>query len=115
MEHTRWQKIDDIFKSALELPEAECDAFLERACAGDLELRHEVEMLIEADAQAGSFLEAPAVEAATRLLAEIRLPAEDGPPFPAGQTIGPYKTIREIGRGGMGTVYEAVRADDQYK
>jgi eukaryotic-like serine/threonine-protein kinase len=108
MDQARWRKIDALFKSALELSGAECSAFLERACAGDHELRHEVEMLIRSDAEASHFLEAPALEDAARLL------KGDEAASLTGQAIGPYKIIREIGHGGMGTVYLAMRADDQY-
>lgn len=109
MDQARWQKIDGIFKSALELSPAECAAYLERACAGDESLRHEVEMLIKSDAQASSFLNTPVIEDAARLLKDtedISL---------TGQSIGPYKIIRELGHGGMGTVYLAMRADDHYQ
>jgi serine/threonine protein kinase/tetratricopeptide (TPR) repeat protein len=109
MDRSLWQKIDDIFESALELPPAERAAFLDRACAGDEGLRSEVETLIKSDLQASGFLEAPALEAAAALL------KDDEAISLAGQTIGPYKIIREIGHGGMGTVYLAMRADDHYR
>ena len=108
MDQARWQKIDGILKSALELPAAECSAFLEQACAGDESLRHEVERLIKSDAEASSFLDTPVFEDAAGLLKEKEALSL------AGQSIGPYKIIREIGHGGMGTVYLAMRSDDHY-
>ncbi|MBA2731781.1 MAG: serine/threonine protein kinase, partial [Acidobacteria bacterium] len=108
IDQARWKKIDGIFKTALELSPAECAAFLEKACASDKELRHEVEMLIKSDAEASSFLDAPAIESAASLLKNNDVASL------AGQTIGSYKIIREIGHGGMATVYLAMRADDQY-
>ena len=108
MDRARWQKIDAVFKSALELPGSERDAFLDGVCARDEDLRREVEMLIEADAQADVFLEAPAIEAAGELLRNDLADSQ------VGQTVGPYKLVREIGRGGMGMVYLAERADEHY-
>ena len=59
-----------------------------------------------------SFLEAPATEFAAPLLGE---PAADIDRTESGLTIGAYRIVREIGRGGMGTVYLAERADNQYQ
>jgi len=65
-------------------------------------------------ADAGTFLESPAMEFAAPLLAH--LPAErDSTPPHAGAQIGPYRVLREIGHGGMGTVFLAERADNQYE
>ncbi len=99
MDRERWQKVDRIFESALGRPFGERAVFLGEACAGDEELRREVESLIAHD-RAGSFMEKPASEDAARLI------VKDGPPL-VGQTIGAYKILKTLGAGGMGEVYLA--------
>ena len=101
MDPERWRQIDTILKSAIELPSDERAAFVERACGGDDELRHEVESLIAHD-RGGGLLEGHAVEEATRLLAAGREGSL------AGKAVGPYRIVRRIGAGGMGEVHLAV-------
>ena len=64
----RWQEIDRIFAAALDREPADRAAFLDEACAGDKELRKEVESLLANDSQE-SFA-APALEEATRLISK---------------------------------------------
>lgn len=54
----RWRRVEDLFRGALELPQAEREAYLEAACDGDSELRREVEELLHSDAEAaeGDFI-----------------------------------------------------------
>ena len=101
-----WQRVKDIFDAAVELPPHERSAFLDRLCAGDTALRQEVESLLESDGQANSFIEDPAAAIPRDLLPEDEF---------AGRSFGAYRVIREIGRGGLGAVYLAARADDQYQ
>ncbi|MCA1615674.1 MAG: protein kinase [Acidobacteria bacterium] len=82
-EQTRWRRVKEIFHAAAGLDAAGRGAFLDEACAGDAELRREVESLLAADARGGSFLEAPAYEAAAELIVEAetvkqRAAATDG-------------------------------------
>src|SRR5512145_1806702 len=100
----RWQQVKHLFQSVVERETSERAAFLDQACAGDPDLRRELETLLASDERAENFLEAPAAKLRTDQ------PAES----PSGRRIGPYQIVREIGRGGMGAVYLAVRADDVY-
>jgi eukaryotic-like serine/threonine-protein kinase len=87
-------------------------AYVEHACYRDPELGAAVATML-AGAEAPSFLDAPALEFAAPLLAD--LPPEPDASVASGSQIGPYRLVREIGHGGMGTVYLAERADQQYQ
>src|SRR5438067_5099870 len=105
----RWKEIEAVFEEALDLPTNARTAFLEKSCNGDEELRREVESLLESHASAGSFID----ERTLFISNEDLKDKEEG--VPVGHLIGAYRTVREIGRGGMGAVYLAERADEQYK
>ena len=106
MDPARWRRIESILDLALDLPSAERSALLDESCAGDAALRAEVEAVLAADAQAGGFLVTPAGEYVPDLLADV-IEDEEGEPDLSGHQMGPYRLLREIGGGGMGTVYEA--------
>ncbi|HEY0514142.1 MAG TPA: serine/threonine-protein kinase [Thermoanaerobaculia bacterium] len=105
MEPGRWREIDRVFADVLERPAAEREGFLEAACAGDSELRRAVERLLAADEESNAtFLERPAGE----LLGLVPEAEESG-------RLGPYRLLRRLGGGGMGTVYLARREDEHYR
>jgi serine/threonine protein kinase len=97
----RWKRIDAVLQDALDLPPVDRPAFLDGACAGDSDLRREVESLLSAEQRAGDFIEAPAVEAAADLLAESARGIAEG------TYVSHYRVLSRIGAGGMGEVYRA--------
>jgi serine/threonine protein kinase/tetratricopeptide (TPR) repeat protein len=108
MSPDRWRRIDEIFQQAADLAAPDRDAFLVRECGSDLELRHEVESLLGYDGTPPSHLDDVIRTAAAKV-------ADEHSSSVAGQRIGPYELIRPIGKGGMGSVYLAVRADDTFR
>ncbi|HTY41403.1 MAG TPA: serine/threonine-protein kinase [Thermoanaerobaculia bacterium] len=101
----RWREVKGLFDRAMELPEAERAVFLDAERLRDPALAAEVARLLDAHAAAGEFLERPALD-------QVRLVA---PPEAAPERIGPWEIEREIGHGGMGTVYLAARSGDGFR
>ena len=95
----RWQRLKQLFGAALECALGEREAMLAGACEGDPELLAEVRKLLASHEGGGEFLDEPV--------------PDPGPSAP--ERIGPYRLLREVGHGGMGTVYLAERVDDEYR
>ncbi len=97
----RWKQVEELFHAALERDEAERAPFLDQACAGDDELRREVESLLVSAAAAGDVIEAQPQDVAAQLMTE-------GPsPLMIGRRFSRYRVISFLGAGGMGEVYLA--------
>ena len=106
MDKRRWEHLWQIFDDALERSPEDRGAFLATACAGDASMREEIDSLLASHENAGSFIGGAVASAAGDVVASSGMAR--------GQRIGAYEVIRPIGRGGMGEVYLAVRADDEY-
>jgi eukaryotic-like serine/threonine-protein kinase len=106
MDRERRARINAVFDAVVELPPGERTLYLLNHCGHDPELLGEVRALIVAHDRATGILDADPGKALDALLSE---------PVEARERIGPYRLIQLIGRGGMGVVYQAERADGQYR
>ncbi len=107
MDAARWSRIKPLLDGVLDRPTAERGAFLAEACPDDAALRAEVEALASAHDSAGTFLDDPLLGEAAASLAngDAVLP----------KSIGPYRVLGLLGRGGMGEVFLAERADGLFE
>ncbi len=107
MNSADWEKVKDLFALALEQPRERREDFLREACGEDAELLREVVSLLEAHDESRPVLERKDFGVAS--LFDATAPGYEGKEF------GHYKVIRELGRGGMGAVFLAERADGEFQ
>jgi len=100
-----WQRIQSIFLAAADLPAEERDYAVGVLCEGDIELFEEVHSLLAADNDSSVTIDSAIQGVAATIL---------DTPVLIGERLGAYRVVREIGRGGMGSVYLALRDDEEY-
>ncbi|MEO5560861.1 MAG: serine/threonine-protein kinase, partial [Dokdonella sp.] len=105
MQRERWNRLEQIFADALDMPENARSAFLDRACSNDAELRREIDQLLRAHDAPGVLDVAPHAAETPPL----------NPSLAAGTSLGAWRIDKIVGRGGMGEVYAASRADATFE
>ena len=100
----RWQQVKAVLDGVLACRLAERISYLDANCNGDSELRQEVESLLASEAEIGDFIEEP--------MFDLHLGREGEPA--EGQLIDVYRVVREVGRGGMGSVFLAEKAEGDF-
>ena len=105
----QWQEVKAVLAGALEIDPGQRPAYLERNCGTDPSLRQTVERLLVQERTDSGFLNTGALSS----VASVVFNEEETSWI--GRRVGPYQIIEQLGAGGMGEVYRAFRADDQYR
>ena len=103
-----WQKIETAIADAPDIPIERRGEWLAEFCGGDAKLKAEIESLLAFESESEGFLEKTVSPYTASIL-------NDNDADVAGKRFGVYRIVREIGRGGMGAVYLAERADGEYE
>lgn len=108
-----WKLIEQIFNSVIELPSDQRAAYLDEACKGNPAVRQKIEALVAAHFNSSVKL-GPAVASVSHEDLTTADPQHERKPVET-LRIGPYQVVRRIGEGGMGSVFLAMRDDQQFK
>ncbi len=111
-ENISWPRVKRVFEAALALHADERELFVKRVGEENLALRAELESLLANHDETGEFVDAAI--ASVPSLPEEELLSRSEPDKQIGARIGAYRIEKEIGRGGMGEVYLAMRADSEF-
>jgi eukaryotic-like serine/threonine-protein kinase len=113
----RWAEVDAIFSAAIDLEPSDRASYVEARCGDDVELRTAVTSLLSLSEEAGEFLEPGGASITGPSLARLAAELEEDAAsqlLPADGRVGPYRLVREIGRGGSGSVSLAERDDGAF-
>lgn len=105
----RWEEIDRLFNAALDLPERERHAWVSNTCRDDADLAQAVLAMLAALGESEGRFEAPGAGLSREVIEALAGDDADRPEADDVREVGPFRIIRRIGRGGMGTVYLARR------
>src|SRR4030095_6112485 len=109
----RGQQVENIFQAALDRNPEERARFVSEACAHDDSLKRDVEILLKQHESAGDLLDKSIYQERGISSSGRQLDDEVDPMI--GRRLGAYRIERQIGRGGMGTVYGAARVDNEFR
>jgi serine/threonine protein kinase/TolA-binding protein len=106
----RWARVERLFDEVADMTPPDRAVHLAKVCGSDTELRTYIESLARSDMAKNSI-----VQDSIRGVLQLAMPETPSITDVVGERIGPYRLVRVIGSGGMGVVYLAERADEQFR